>query len=88
MYVLYYECETNVSVAARKIGISREWLSKIKSRFEGSQNDPRSLEPESRAPNDTSYRNHIPKETEDKIVEVRDKYPAWGEKKLGGSLLL
>lgn len=82
MYVLYYECETNVSLAARKIGISREWLSKIKSKFEDSRRDPRSLEPESRAPQNTSCRNRIPKETEDKIVEVRGKYQTWGEKKI------
>lgn len=82
MYVLYYECGGNVTSATRKINISRQWLSALKSRFEGSQNDPRRLEPESRAPNDTSRRNRIPKETEDKIVEVRGEHQAWGEKKI------
>lgn len=82
MYVLYYECGGNVTSAACKINISRQWLSALKSKFEGSRNDPRSLEPESRAPNDTSCRNRIPKETEDKIVEVRGKYQTWGEKKI------
>ena len=31
MYIIYYECDNNISQAANKIGISREWLSKIKS---------------------------------------------------------
>lgn len=81
MYVLYYECGGNVTSAAHKINISRQWLSALKSKFEGSGNDPRRLEPESRAPNNTSCRNRIFQEAEDKIVEVRGKYPAWAEKK-------
>ena len=82
LYILYEECGNNVSRAANKIGISREWLSKIKSKFERNYRDPRCLEPESRAPCHTSKRKKISKETEDLILKVRDQYPAWGEKKI------
>ncbi len=78
IYVIYYECNGNVKQAARKIGISREWLSKLKSKFEKSNQDPRSLEPESKAPHDTSNRERIPETTEEKILEIRDKY-GWGK---------
>jgi transposase len=78
LYILYYEYDYNVKKAANKIGISREWLSKIKSRFEKSNKDPRSLEPESRAPHYTNNRQRIPQETEEKILEIRDKY-GWGK---------
>lgn len=81
MYVLYYECEGNVTQAAKKIGISREWLSKLKNKFEKSDKNPRSLEPESRAPHNTSNRERVPEDTEEKILEVRDEY-GWGEKKI------
>ncbi|MDO9579152.1 MAG: integrase core domain-containing protein [Bacteroidales bacterium] len=81
LYVLYDECHNNVTQAANKIGISREWLSKIKSKFENNNKDPRILEPELRAPYDASARNRISREIEDRIVEVRNKYP-WGEKKI------
>jgi len=81
MYLVYYECDHNVTLAANKIGVSREWLSKLKSKFEKSGKDPRSLEPESKAPHHTSNRERIPKETEIKILETRDKY-GWGEMKL------
>ncbi len=81
IYILYYECDDNVSQAAKKIGISREWLSKLKSNFEKSGKNPRSLEPESKAPHNTANRDRIPKRTENTILEVRDKY-GWGEVKL------
>jgi len=81
MYILYYECNNNVTQAANKIGLSREWLSKIKTTFERSGKNPKSLEPESRAPRNTSNRERIPKDTEEKILEVRDEY-GWGEKKI------
>ena len=50
LYVLYYECDDNTTLAAKKIGLSREWLSKLKNKFEDNDKDPRSLEPESKAP--------------------------------------
>ncbi len=34
MYIVYYECENNTTVAANKIGISRQWLSTLKNIFE------------------------------------------------------
>ena len=67
LYVVYCETNNNITQAANKIGISREWLSKIKSKFEDNHRDPRSLEPESRAPFNTSKRRRISKETEEKI---------------------
>lgn len=78
MYIIYYESQGKVSRAARKIGLSREWLSKLKNRFENYGKDPRSLEPESSAPRHTDLRKRIPKETEEKIIEIRDKY-GWGK---------
>lgn len=81
MYTVYYECAGNVTRAANKLGISREWLSKLKSKFENSGRNPRSLEPESKAPHNISIRERISKETEIKILEVRAKY-GWGEMKL------
>jgi len=50
LYALYYEQAGNVTQCARKIGISRPWLSRMKAVFEKNGKDPRSLEPESKAP--------------------------------------
>lgn len=74
MYIIYHECDNNVSQAANKIGVSREWLSKLKSQFERNRKNPRSLEPQSRAPHNTSNRQRISPQTENKIIELRDKY--------------
>lgn len=83
MYMIYYEENGNITRAANKIGISREWLSKLKSVFEKSGKDPRILEPKSKAPINTENRNRISKETEEKIIEVRDKYfNSWGKEKI------
>lgn len=82
LYILYYECSNNVTKSANKIGISRQWLSQIKSKFEKNNKNPRCLEPSSRAPNSTTNKQKISKETENKIIEVRKKYPCWGEKKI------
>lgn len=82
LYILYYECANNVTQAANRIGVSRQWLSNIKSIFENGNHDPRRLEPESRAPHHTSGRNRISQETEAKIIAVRDDSPDWGEKKI------
>ena len=82
LYILYKECDNNVTQAANKIGVSRPWLSTIKSMFENSGRDPRSLEPESKAPHNTSQRNRISQEAEDMIILVRDSSPGWGEQKI------
>lgn len=78
LYALYYENDNNVKQAARKIGVSREWLSKLKSKFEKSNKNPRSLEPESKAPYHTTKRTRISKEAEEKILCIRDEY-GWGK---------
>jgi transposase len=82
MYLLYYEHDNNVTIAAAKIGISRQWLSTLKTTFETQRKDPRSLEPRSKAPHHTDNRQRISKEYEHKILEVRDATPGWGETKI------
>lgn len=72
LYILYYQSEGNITKGANKIGICKEWLSKIKSKFERHHRDPRSLEPESRAPHDTLKRKRISREVENKILKIRD----------------
>jgi transposase InsO family protein len=81
MYIIQLECQSNISKAAKKIGVSRQWLSKIHSTWEKSDRDPRSLEPESRAPNNTDNRKRIDADIKDTIVEARNKYH-WGKDKL------
>lgn len=85
LYILYYERRENITKASGKAGISRQWLSEIKSIFEYNNRDPRSLEPLSRAPCDTSKRKRISEEIESKILEVRDKYD-WGKEKISAFL--
>lgn len=85
LYLLYYEKQGNVTRAANKAGISRQWLSEIKSVFENNNRDPRSLEPLSKAPHDTSRRNRISKDAENKILVIRDKY-GWGKEKIASCL--
>lgn len=83
MYELYCRNNGNVSKTYRRLGISRQWLSAIKNAFEKSDKDPRSLEPESRAPHDTSKRNRIPKKTENLILHVRKQSKnVWGKEKI------
>lgn len=81
MYIIEYESQGNVTHAARKIGISRQWLSTLKSTFGRHRRDPRSLEPESRAPRSASSRHRISQETEEKILEIREPY-GWGKDKI------
>lgn len=81
MYIIHNECEGKIARAARRIGISRQWLSTLHSAWINSGKDPRSLEPESKAPGNTDRRERISKEIEDKIIEVRRKYH-WGKDKL------
>ena len=82
MYIIRYECDNNITSAANKIGISRTWLSLAHSRWKNHHEDPRSLEPESRAPHNTDNRQRVSRKTEDKIVELRKKYQPWGKDKL------
>ena len=76
--ILYFECSGNVTVASRKIGLTREWLSKLKNKFENHKKDPRSLEPESRAPNDTSQSKKIHDKEKKIILRIRETY-GWGQ---------
>ena len=81
--VLYNEQDGNVTKAANKIGVSRPWLSYLKSVFEKNDRDPRKLEPESKAPHDTSKRKRISKDAEEKILRIRkDSKNVWGKVKI------
>jgi hypothetical protein len=83
MYLLYHKEYGNVSQTARKAGLSRQWLSHLKQVFEQNRKDPRCLEPESKTPHSTQDRNRIPKETEQRILEIRDdSLNIWGKKKI------
>ena len=85
--VLYYEQDGNVTKASNKIGISRQWLSPLKTLFERSGKDPRVLEPESKAPLNTKNRKRIPKDTEKKILKIReDSKNVWGKVKIAVAL--
>ena len=82
MYIIHYECGGQITKAARKIGISRTWLSIIHRKWERSGRNPRFLDPESRAPHNVLSRSRISEETENKIVEIRKEYAPWGKDKL------
>lgn len=82
LYLLYHEHDGNVSGAARKIGISRQWLSYLKHVFEEHKRDPRSLEPRSRAPLNRKKRKRISKEYEELIIKERDASPGWGKESI------
>jgi len=83
LYILYYDKRDNVSAAARKAGISRQWMSHLKQTFEHNRKDPQCLEPKSRAPNSRTNRIRIPKETENLIIKIRDdSLNAWGKEKI------
>ena len=87
LYILYYEQDGNVTKTAKKVGISRPWLSHLKSVFEGSGKDPRKLEPESKAPHNRNNRNRISKDLENKILEIRDESKnIWGKVKIAVAL--
>jgi len=81
MYIIHFECGGNISQAARKNGLSRQWLSTIHSIWVNSKKDPRSLEPAGKAPKNTDNRKRINLKTKNKILEVRKKYH-WGKDKL------
>ena len=83
LHMLYHDQNGNVSAAARKIGLSRQWLSYLKQVFERSGKNPRSLEPESKAPNRTSNRNRISADIEKLIIQIRDdSLNCWGKEKI------
>lgn len=83
LYTLYYEEDGNVTKASSRLGISRPWLSYLKSLFEKYGRDPRKLEPRSKAPHDRSNRNRISKEKEKKILMIRDESKnIWGKVKI------
>ena len=87
LWVLYKEPNVNVTRAAKKIGISRQWLSPLKTLFEKSGKDPRVLEPKSKAPHNTSDRKRISKETEQRILQIRhDSRNVWGKIKIAKAL--
>lgn len=82
MYVIERECDGNLTRASKKLNVSREWLTKLHRLFLYHDRDPRSLEPQSRAPRDTSKRSRISLKAEGLIVKIRKKYPAWGKDKI------
>jgi len=83
LYLIDHKEKGNISKTARKIGLSRQWLSHLKNVFERSGRDPRSLEPKSRAPDDTSNRQRIPEKTENLILKIRDEsLSSWGKEKI------
>lgn len=87
LYVLYYEETGNVTLAANRVGISRPWLSHLKSIFERNGKDPRKLEPKSKAPHSTGNRKRISKDAEEKILKIRkDSRNVWGKAKVAVAL--
>jgi len=87
LYILYHDQKGNVSKASRKAGVSRQWLSGLKQKFEHNNKDPRCLEPLSRAPRNTEKRVAIPKKIEKLIIKIRDdSLNVWGKKKISEEL--
>jgi len=82
IWQLTQDHDGNVSKAAKHLKLSRQWLSTIYNIWLKSGKDPRKLEPQSRAPHDTSKRKRIPQDTVDKIIALRQTYPAWGKEKI------
>ncbi len=70
LYILYCEEGGNVTKTAKKIGISRPWLSYLKSIFEKNDKDPRKLEPKSKSPHNTDNHKRISKDVEDKLNQI------------------
>lgn len=88
MYIIHFECNKNIAKSARKIGISRQWLSTIHSAWIKADKDPRSLEPQSKIPDNTENRKRIDKEIENKILEIKNGYlqGSWGKDKIQACL--
>jgi transposase len=81
MYIIHFECDGKITKASKRIGVSRQWLSELHSKWNRSGKDPRALEPQSKAPKHTDNRERINQKIEDKIIEVRKEYH-WGKDKL------
>ena len=73
IYIIHFECDNNITRASKQIAISRQWLSTIHSLWIKSDKDPCSLEPESRAPNNTDKRKKISQEIENRIIKIKKK---------------
>ena len=86
MYIIHYECDSNIKQAAHRIGVSRPWLSQMHTKWEHNSRNPRALEPESRTPHHTDKRRRIKRSTEDTIVAIRKQYKTWGKDKITGYL--
>ena len=83
LYLLYFEQNGNVTKTAKKVGISRPWLSYLKSVFENNGKDPRKLEPQSKAPHNRKNRKRISKDVEKKVLAIRDDSKnIWGKVKI------
>lgn len=88
IWIIYEECDDNVTKSAKKIGVSRQWLSGLKTLFENKGKDPRVLEPKSKAPINVKNRKRISKDTENIILKVRDSSKnIWGKEKVARVLL-
>ena len=87
LYILYHDQKGNVSASARKVGISRMWMSHLKQTFEHNNKDLRCLEPESKAPKNTGNRITISKKIENLILRIGDdSLNVWGKKKISETL--
>lgn len=82
LYVIEYQSNNNLTKAAQRIGLSREWLTKLYGKWLKAGQDSRKLEPKSRAPHHTNNRQRIPQDTADKIIALRKQYPCWGKEKI------
>jgi len=88
MYIIYFECDGNITKASKKIGVSRQWLSTIHGKWIRKNKDPLSLEPDPKTPDNTENRKRIGKEIEDKIIEIKNGYlqSSWGKDKIQAHL--
>lgn len=85
MSLIKYKYDGNIAKSANKIGVSRQWLSKIYNLWKKSNQDPRSLEPNLKTPKNTDSRRRVDRNIEDKIIEIRKKYH-WGKDKIAAVL--
>jgi len=84
IYELEHGHNGSITACSRKLHITREWLTKIYSKFKGHDRDPRWLENKSRAPHHTSDRKRTSPDIVDKIIQLKlnKKYSTWGKEKL------
>jgi hypothetical protein len=81
MYIIHAECNGKIARAARKVGVTRQWLSTIHSSWIKADRNPLSLEPQSTAPINTDNRRRVSAEVEAAILKARKEYH-WGKDKL------